>query len=127
MSIPGNQPLGDVHHIRTQASAIATVFYLPVLKTGRVKKFVITVDAAVTTADETFTLSYQAPGTSGFVAVTSGVVVQPTASSAAGATIEAAVGPSTTAYVRSGGTFKITPSGGGGGGVPLTAAVTVGN
>ena len=127
MALPQPVQAGDMPHTILSAAAIATVLYMPVLRPGRVKDFHITVGAAVTTADETFTLAYAPPGSTTFTNVTDAVVVQPVAASAAGTTIRSKTTIGTTTYVQDGGTFRITPSGGGAGGAPLVAAVIVGS
>lgn len=126
--MPTPQPVNaaDMPHTILSAAAIATVLYLPVMRPGRVKDFFVTVGAAVTTADETFTLAYAPPGSTTFVNVADAVIVQPTSGSAAGTTVRQKTTIGTTVYVQDGGTFRITPSGGGGGGAPLVAGVIVG-
>lgn len=126
MSIPGNSPISNFHHLRSSSAAVATVFYFPAARTGRVKAFRITNDAAATTADETFTLAYAPPGSTTFTNVANAAVVVPNAT-VAGTTTSVEPSPvSASCAIRAGGTFRVTPSGGSGGTVPITAEVTVG-
>jgi hypothetical protein len=120
---------GDMPHTIYSAAAIATVLYLPVMRPGRVKDFHVTVNAALGTANQTFQLAYAQPttGTPSFVDVTGALVTQLTSGSAAGMNVRTQVGVSTSAYVQDGGTFRITPAGGGSAGTPVVATVVVGN
>lgn len=129
MALPNPISAGDIPHMILSSSAIATVLYMPVLRPGRIKDFHVTVGAALGTADEVFTLAYAPPGvgTPTFVNVTNGTLTQLTAASAAGITVRQQLAPSSSCYVQDGGTLRITPSGGGSAGVPLTACVTVGD
>lgn len=129
MTLPSPIQAGDLPHTILSAAAIATVLYMPVLRPGRIKDFHVTVGAALGTADETFTLAYAPPGVGAptFVNVTAATVVQLTAASAAGITVRSQVAPSNSAYVQDGGTLRITPSGGGSAGVPITASVVIGS
>jgi hypothetical protein len=126
MTLPSPTQIGDMPHSVASAAAIATVLYMPVLKPGRVKDFHVTVGAAVTTANEAFQLAYAPPGSTTFTDVSGCLVTQLTAGSAAGVNVRQQMAPTATAYVQDGGTFRITPAGGGAGGAPLVATVVVG-
>lgn len=126
MSLPNPVNQADMLHMITSAAAIATVLYMPVVKPGRVKDLHVVVGAALATADETFTFAYAPPGSTTFVNIVNGTVVQPTSGSAAGANVRQQLAVTPTAYVQDGGTIRVTPSGGGSAGVPLTIGVTVG-
>lgn len=125
MSLPSPLQSGD-SIISTIYTTLATVLYLPVPRPGRVKRFDVAIGAALTTADETWTLAYAPPASVTYTNVTGGAVTIATAASAAGNSGSAAVAPSTSAYVQDGGTFRITPSGGGGGAVPIAFSLVVG-
>lgn len=127
MPLPNPIPASDVPHHATSTAAVATVFYMPVMRPGRIKAFFISHDAALTTADETYTLAYAPPGSSTYVNVTGGTITIATSGAAAGDRGRAQIAPSTTAYVQDGGSLRITPSGGGGGAVPVRATVMIGS
>lgn len=128
MTVPSPVNQADMVHMITSAAAIATVLYMPVLKPGRVKDFHVVVGAALATANEAFQLAYAPPGVGAptFTDITNATVTQLTASSAAGINVRQQLSSIANNYVQDGGTFRITPSGGGSAGVPLTIAVTVG-
>jgi hypothetical protein len=83
--------------------------------------------AALTTADETFTLAYAPPGSVTYTNITGGAVTIANSGSAAGNVGRATLAPSATAYVTDGGSLRVTPSGGGGGAVPIHVAITIGS
>lgn len=127
MPLPNPISMADVPHHATSTAAVATVFYMPVLRPGRIKDFHISHDAALTTADETYTLAYAPPGSATYTNVTGGTVVMATSGAAAGDRGRSQIAPSTSAYVQDGGSLRITPSGGGGGAVPVRATVMIGS
>lgn len=127
MALPSPISAGDIALAATSTAAVATVFYMPVICPGRIKDFHISHDAALTTADETYTLAYAPPGSATYVNVTGGTVTIATSGAAAGDRGRAQIAPSITAYVTDGGSLRITPSGGGGGAVPVRAIVVIGN
>jgi len=126
MSVPIQNQAGDVVHSVILA-ALDTTTYIPVMKTGRVKLFSSCIGAALTVADETYTLYYAPPGSVSYTAVTGGAVVVASSGSAAGNVSEAEIAPSTTAFVTRGGSLKIVPSGGGSGAAPVVLSVLIGN
>lgn len=126
MTLPTAQPGTDKVLTYTQA-VIDTTYYLPVPVTGRIKEFSGVLGAALTGADETYTLSYAPPGSVTYTAVTSGAFTFANSGSAAGNVASASIGPSTTAYVTKGGSLKVVPTGGGGGAVPIGMAIRIGN
>lgn len=126
MAIPTTQSAGDKLITYTQA-VIDTVYYLPVPVTGRIKEFSGVLGAALTGADETYTLAYAPPDSTTYVNITGAAFTFANSGSAAGNVQAAAVAPSTTAYVAKGGSLRVTPSGGGGGAVPIGMAIRVGN
>lgn len=108
------------------STTVGTTIYFPVPCPGRIKDFAVVLGSALTTADETFTVSYAPPGSHTYTAVTGCAVTIPTASSAAGDTARAQLAPSTSAYVTDGGTIKIVPSGGGGAGTAVGYYLSIG-
>lgn len=112
--------------VNTIGTTLATVLYLPVSGPGRIKDFQVSLGAALTTANETWTLAYAPPGSTTFTNVTDGTVTIATASSAAGNVGRVTLGPTATAYVTDGGCIRITPSGGGGGAVPVGISIVIG-
>ena len=122
-------PISGTDHTYTilNAAAVGTTLYIPIYAPGRVKLFQGVLGAALTTADETFTLAYAPPASTTYTNVTSGAFTIVTAASAAGNVGTTYVGPSSTAYVQDGGSFRITPSGGGGAAVPMVFNIVVGN
>lgn len=126
MASPLPLAIGDKVMSTVSSSAVGTTLYLPVPAPGRVKDFQVCLGAALTTADETFTLAYAPPGSTTYTNVTGAAVTIPTASSAAGNVGRVTLAPSVTAAIIDGGTFRITPSGGGGGAVPLGISLTIG-
>lgn len=127
MTAPLTLALGDKVISALSSSAIATVLYLPVPGPGRIKDFQVCLGAALSTADETFTLAYAPPGSTTYTNVTAGAFTIATAASAAGNVGRVTLAPSSTAYVQDGGTLRITPSGGGGGAVPIGVTIVIGN
>lgn len=127
MTLPQPTQAGDMPHMILSAAAVATVLYLPVMRPGRIKDLQVCVGAALGTADETFTFAYAPPGSTTFVNISGGTVLQATSGSAAGTTVRQQVAPSNTSYVQDGGTIRITPSGGGSAGVPLVVGVNIGS
>jgi hypothetical protein len=126
MALPNPISAADVPHVATSTAAVATVFYMPVVCPGRIKDFHISHDAALGTADETYTLAYAPPGSATYTNVTGGTVLIATSGAAAGDRARAAIAPSTSAYVQDGGSLRITPSGGGSAAVPVRAVVMIG-
>lgn len=108
-------------------AVLATTMYVPVPVTGRIKEFSTCLGAALTGADETFTLSYAPPGSTTYTAVTGGAVVIASERSAAGDVDSVTPSIGTTAAVTAGGSIKIVPSGGGGGAVPVISTIRIGN
>lgn len=126
MTSPLPISIGDRIMIRDSDTAIGTVVYIPLNMPGKVKDFSVAAGAAVTTATETFQLAYAPPGSTTFTNITQGAVSLTTAA-VAGTVARNTFPYDSTAYVQDGGCLRITPSGGAGGGAPLTFAVTVGN
>ena len=106
-------------------AVLATTIYLPIPTSGRVKDFQVALGAALTTADETWTLAYAPPSSTTYTNITGGAVTIATASSAAGNVGRVAINAAN-GYVTDGGTLRITPSGGGGGAVPLGISIVIG-
>lgn len=127
MSLPSPLQAGDKVLTTVSVGAVADVLYLPVPAPGRVKLFQGVLGAALGTANETFTLAYAPPASVTFTNVTGGAFTIATASSAAANVGSAVVGPSSSAYVQDGGSFRITPSGGGSGALPMNFAIVIGN
>lgn len=126
MAVPIKPSSTDTLHNAT-STTIGTTVYIPCLRSGRLKTFTVMVSAAVGTADETFTLSYQPPGVSGFTAVTNGALLIATSGGAAGDQVSVDFTPGSTCAVLKGGTFKIVPTGGGSAGVPVVYSLSVGD
>lgn len=125
MTSPLPLAIGD-RIISTIGTTLATVLYLPVPAPGRIKDFQVVLGAALTTADETWTLAYAPPGSTTYTNVANGTVTIATASSAAGNVGRVILNPTSTAQVQDGGSIRITPSGGGGGAVPVGITIVIG-
>jgi hypothetical protein len=126
MASPIPLSAGDKILTVVSPTTLATAQYIPVPMPGRIKLFQGVLGAALSTADETFTLAYAPPGSTTYTNVTNGAFTIATASSAAGNVGSTYVAPSTTAYIVDGGSLRITPSGGGGGAVPMTFIIIIG-
>ena len=127
MAAPLPTQMGDKLITSLSSSAVGTTLYIPISTPGKVKDFAISLGAALTTADETFTLAYAPPGSTTYTNITGATFTIANASSAAGNVGRVTLAPSATAYVTDGGTLRITPSGGGGGAVPLGISIVIGN
>lgn len=126
MTLPTTSQAGDKVLTITHA-AINTTYYIPVPVSGRINEFSAVLGAALTGADETYTLSYAPPGSVTYTAVVSGALVFANSASAAGNVVSVTPSIGTTAYVTAGGSLKIVPSGGGGGAVPIVSTIRIGN
>ena len=101
----------------------ATVAYFPIANPGRVKRFDVVPTAVTATGTATFQLAYAIPGSSTFTNIASGLITMP-AATAAGATIQQDLTPSTDSSVQDGGCIRVTVGGTAtGGGTPQFTVV----
>lgn len=126
MAVPV-KPSSTDRVITMTSTTLGTTEYIPCVFSGWLKNFTVMVSAAVGTADETFTLSYQGPGVSGYTAITNAAPVIATAGGAVGDQQSVDLSKNSTTAVLKGGTFKVVPTGGGSAGAPLCYALTIGD
>jgi len=126
MAIPMPTSMGNnMFQIALPNLTAATVNYVSITRTGRVKRVAAVPSVVTATGSGTIQLAYAPPGSSTFVDVTNALVTIPSGT-AAGVTISAEVGPSTTAYVQDGGTIRATVGGTATGGGTPNVSINVG-
>jgi len=126
MALPMPTSMGDnMYNVALPNLTAASVAYIPITRTGRIKRFAEAHSVVTATGNATLQLAYAPPGSSTSPSVATGLLTIPSGT-AAGLCTTTDLGPSTDAYVQDGGTLRITVGGTAtGGGVPQ-ATINVG-
>lgn len=127
MPLPTTISATDEIYSTVSSSAVGTTLYLPVVASGRVKRFSLVLGAALATANQTFTLAYAPPGSTTYTDIAGAAFTVAFSGSAAGNVASVDVNPSTTNGLYSGGSLRITSTGGGSGAVPIGITLVIGN
>lgn len=122
MPLPTQLQAGDkIYSAQLPNITAATVQYIPVLSTGRVKRMSVVPTVVTATGSATFQLAYAPAGSSTFTNIVSGLATVASAT-AAGLSTQVDLTPSTDAAVQDGGTIRVTVGGTAtGGGTPIVS------